>query len=78
MPSGQASFSAFDSERVLVLLVVDAGVEAQFLGHVAALVGAAGDADRAAAARLGQRADRAADRAAGGADHHRLAGLRPR
>ena len=59
-----------------VRLVVDAGVEAEFAGHVGALVGAAGDADRAAAARLRELADGAADRAAGSADDDRLPGLR--
>ena len=56
-------------------LVVDAGVEAELLRHVAALVGAAGDADGAAALDLGDLADDRADRAGGRRDHHRLAGL---
>ena len=76
-PSGVASFSAWYSAfGSAVRLVVDAGVEAEFLGDVGALLGAAGDADRAAAARLGELADDAADRAAGGADDDRLPRLR--
>jgi len=61
--------------------VVDAGVEAQLLDHVVALVLAAGDADRAAAVQPGELADHRADRARrrrdddgfallGLADHH--------
>src|SRR6187401_2092241 len=57
-------------------LVVATGVEAEIAGDVAALVAAAGDSERAAAARLGELADDAADRAAGGADDDRLARLR--
>ena len=77
MPSGQACFSAGASDRghAIELLVVDAGVEAELVDHVVALVGAAGDADGAAATRLGQLADRAADRAAGRAHDDGLARL---
>ncbi len=57
-------------------LVVDAGVETEFLHHVVALRFAARDTDRAAACRLGELADHAADRAGGGGYHHRFAGLR--
>mmetsp|Transcript_37528 Transcript_37528/g.87551 ORF Transcript_37528/g.87551 Transcript_37528/m.87551 type:complete len:216 (+) Transcript_37528:892-1539(+) len=58
-----------------MLLVVDAGIEAEFFGHVAALVGAAGNAHRTGTAGLGELAHGRADRAAGGADHHGLARL---
>ena len=61
--------------QVAVLPVVDAGVEAELVDHVAALLRPAGDADRAAAARLGELADDAADGAAGRADDDRLARL---
>ena len=57
-------------------LVVDAGIEAEFLHDVVALRLAAGDADRAAAPGLGELADHAADRAGGGGHHDRLPGLR--
>ena len=54
--------------------MVDAGVEAEGLDRVAALLLAAGDADGAArAALLGDLAGDRADRAAGGGDHDRLA-----
>src|SRR5512146_15906 len=56
-------------------LVVDAGVEAELVHHVVALLLAAGDAHRAAAADLCQLPDHAADRAGGGRHHHGLARL---
>jgi len=61
--------------RVLGGLVVDAGVEAQLVDHVIALVLAAGETHDAAALELGELADHATDRARGGADRHGLAGL---
>ena len=61
--------------RKIGAVVVDAIVEAQFVDHVAALVGAPGNADDAAALELGDLPDDRADGAAGGADHHRFTGL---
>ncbi len=58
---------------VLGGLVVHAGVEAEFLDHVVALLLAAGHADHAAAGQLGQLAHHAAHRAGRGADHDGLA-----
>ena len=54
---------------------VEAVVETEFVDHVTAFVGAAGDADDAAALELGDLSDDRADGAAGGADHDRFAGL---
>src|SRR5271165_3361682 len=62
--------------RVLRLAVIDAGVEPQFIGHIAAFLPAAGDPDGAKAAELGQLADDATDSAARRADDEGLAGLR--
>ena len=56
-------------------LVVDGRVEARRLRQPAALVGAAGDADRAAALDLRDLADEGAGGAGSTRDHHRLAGL---
>ena len=56
-------------------LVVDAGIEAQFLGDVAAFLSAARDADGAASLDLGDLADQRADRTRCRRDHHRLARL---
>ena len=76
MPCGQASFSAAEQRlQVGVLAVVDAGVEAELVDHRLALVRPAGQADDAASQALGQLPDHTAHRAAGGTDHHRLAGL---
>src|SRR5438270_13154604 len=57
-------------------LVIDAGIEAELLLHIGAFLAAAGDADGARAPDFRQLPDDAADRARGGGDHHRLAGLR--
>jgi hypothetical protein len=57
-------------------LVVDAGVEAELLDHEAAFVGAAGDADHAAAQVFGDLADRHGRPRRPRRHHHRLAGLR--
>src|SRR5581483_4848922 len=56
-------------------LVVDAGVEPQLVGDVAALFGSAGDSDRAAALDLGDLSDHRADGSGCRRDDHRLAGL---
>ena len=80
MPLGAAARSSLN-EIGAGGAVVDAGVEAQLLDHVVALVLAAGDADGAAAVQLGELADHRADRARrrrdddglaflGLADHH--------
>ena len=57
-------------------LVVDAGVEAEFVRHVAALVGTAGDANGAAALDLGDLPDDRAHRAGRRRYHDGLARLR--
>ena len=59
-----------------MLLVVQAGVKAEFGGGVLAFLGPARNADHPAAARLGQRRKRTAHGAGGRAHHHGLAGLR--
>ena len=51
--------------------VIDAGIEAERLHRVLALLRAAGDADHAAALELGDLADERADRAGGGAPRPR-------
>jgi hypothetical protein len=56
-------------------LVVDTGVKAELVHGVGALVRAAGNADHAAAARLGQRRKGTAHGAGGGADDHGFTGL---
>ena len=56
--------------------VVDGGVEAELLDQRSALVGAAGDADRAAALDLRDLADERADRPGRRGDDDGLAGLR--
>src|SRR5258708_17687034 len=58
-------------------LVIDRGVEAQLLHEVAALLGAAGDADGAASLELGDLADHHADSAGGARNDDGLAGCRP-
>ncbi|MNE50996.1 hypothetical protein D3C80_1455970 [compost metagenome] len=58
-----------------MLLVVDAGVEAEFLRHVPAFVGATGEANCPRTAHLGELADRAAYRPAGRTHHDSLARL---
>ena len=60
----------------VVLLVVDAFVEAEFFNHLTAFVRPTGQAHRARPAHLGELTDRAANGAAGGADDHRFTGLR--
>src|ERR1019366_8693240 len=62
--------------RVAVRLVIDAGIEAELLRDIPALVDTAGDADRAAAARLRELAHGTANGAARGADDKGLSGLR--
>ena len=57
-------------------LVVDAGVKAQLFHGIFAFVGATGNADRAATARLAQGGKGTANRAGGGTHHHGLTGLR--
>ena len=57
--------------------MVDAIVEAERLLHKEAFLRPAGDADHARAGALGELAGDGTDRARGGGDHHRLAGLRP-
>ena len=52
------------AQVVLVLFVVDAGVKAEFVDDVITLVLAAGNANHAAAAGLGQRAIGTASRTA--------------
>src|SRR5207244_431532 len=59
----------------LARLVVDAGVEAELLHHVFALLLPAGDADRAAAFQLRDLADDTPDRARCRGDDDRLTGL---
>ena len=54
--------------RQITGLVVDAGIEAQFLGDIAALLASAGDADGMRAVQLGQLADDAANRPGGRRD----------
>jgi len=63
------------ADVVGMLLVVDAGVKAQFVDHIVTLVLATRNADHAAASGLGQRAVGAAHRATGGADRHGFARL---
>src|SRR5262249_26719138 len=59
------------------LAMVEAGIEAQRLDDVAALVRPAGNADRAGAGDLRELANDGADRARGGGGDQRLALLRP-
>ncbi len=61
---------------VLVLAVVDAGVEAEFVTHVGAFLGSTGDADRAAARHLRELTHDRTHGAAGCRHQHRFAGLR--
>src|SRR5688572_4993379 len=56
--------------------VVDAGIEAELVYHVLALVGTTGDADYPATFDFGDLSDEAADRACGRGHDHGLAGLR--
>ena len=60
----------------VLVLVVDGRVEAEFVHQVAALVGAAGDADHAAALDPGHLPDHHPDRASGTGHHHGVAFLR--
>jgi hypothetical protein len=50
--------------------VVDAGIEAEFLGHVPAFVGPACDADGSGTLDPGDLADNRADRTRSCRDHH--------
>src|SRR5205807_3755417 len=56
--------------------MVDGGVEAKFLGDIAAFFRAASDADGPGAGHLGELSDERADRAACSRDNNRLALLR--
>ena len=58
------------------ILVIDGGVEAEFLRDVAALLGAAGDADHAATFDPGDLPNDRADGAGGCRDDDCLSGLR--
>ena len=62
--------------REIGVAMIQALVEAELFLDVAALVGAAGDADGAGAGDLRDLADRGADRAGGRGHHHGFAGLR--
>ncbi len=59
--------------RHVVVLVVDGRIEAQFLDQIAALVGAAGDADHARALDPGNLPDHRANRTGSSGHQHRLA-----
>jgi len=56
--------------------MVDAGVEAEFLGHVTAFLWSSGDADDVGTLDAGDLADNLADCARSCRDHHGLAGGR--
>src|SRR5207248_1521211 len=53
--------------------MVNAGVEAEFVGHVTAFLWSSSDADGTRAFYAGDLADNRADRAGSGRDHHGLA-----
>src|SRR5947207_2793200 len=53
--------------------MVNAGVEAEFVGHVTAFLWSCSDADGTRAFYAGDLADNRADRAGSGRDHHGLA-----
>ena len=61
--------------EILLGLVVDAGIEAEVILHEGAFLGAARDADGAAAHELGDLAHDLADGTGGSRHHDRLAGL---
>src|SRR5262249_53625869 len=66
---------ASDGERGgEVAAMVEAGIETELLGHVAAFLGAAGDADDAATLALSELSGDRADRPRRGGDDNRLAG----
>ena len=66
-----------DAPAQRLVLVVDAGVEAESIGHPGAFLRPAGDADRPAAEIVRDLADEHADGAGRGGHQHRLARLRP-
>src|SRR5712671_6269445 len=66
----------FERQAKIVAPMFDARIKAQFFGDVAALVGAAGDADDTATVALGQLSGNAADCPRGRGDDNRLTRLR--
>jgi hypothetical protein len=55
--------------------VIDTGIEAQFVQHVATFVGATGNADRPRAGHFGELSDQRADRSACRGNDDSLAGF---
>ena len=62
--------------RGVLVLVIDADIEAELARDIVELVGGAGGRDHLAAFELGDLSRDLADRAGGGGDQHRLAGFR--